>query len=116
MSSLRIVRIIKVVDTREYEEGPGDRFYPIPGSGKEHECARCGRLHEVHALVQLETGDEAIVGTGCAARESLDMAPLFRKADGLAKRLRRLEDLGLKGHVSGVPAVLRPQRPSLRLQ
>lgn len=49
---MEIVRIVRVVDTREYTE-EGDRWVPVPGSGIENECARCGRLYEVHATVEL---------------------------------------------------------------
>ncbi len=86
----RIVRILKVVDTREFEEGPDDKVRPIPGSGRLNVCDRCGREHEVHAWVLLEDGTNAIVGTGCGRKESADLAAKFTKADALAKRLARL--------------------------
>jgi len=71
---MKIERILKVVDTRQYEEGPDDKWYPIVGSGHEHACARCGRMHEIHAMVLLDDGNEAVVGTGCASKENTEMA------------------------------------------
>jgi len=63
-----IIKILSVVDTREYEEGPDDKWYPIPGSGREHQCYRCGRLHEIHAEVLLDDEKIVVVGTGCMNR------------------------------------------------
>lgn len=87
----RIVRLLSVVDTRQYEE-VGDRWVPIPGSGLARDCARCGRQHEVHAEVLLEDGRTAVVGTGCAERSTMD--PAVRAAvssgDRAAKRLASL--------------------------
>lgn len=60
--------ILEVRDTRRYDvdfSGPDERWYPIPGSGLEHQCDRCGRIHEVHAHVIDATGRSGIVGTGC---------------------------------------------------
>ncbi len=62
---MKIAKVIRVEDTRQWEEGPDDRWYPIPGSGIENNCGRCGRAHEVHATVQLEDDSQMIVGTGC---------------------------------------------------
>lgn len=86
----RIVRVIRVVDTRVWEEGPDDRSHPIAGSGKEHECSRCHRMHEIHAEVELSDGTEQIVGTGCAARESMNIAAQIRTAEAREKSVRRL--------------------------
>lgn len=88
----RIVRVIKIVDTRLYEEGPDGKWHPIPGSGSEHECARCGKAHEVHAEVQLSDGTHELVGTGCAARESMEAGEgeRIQKAEAKAKRLARM--------------------------
>lgn len=88
--SEKIVEVIEVVDTREWVEGPDDRWYAIPGSGNPHECSRCRRTHEIHALVELESGARAIVGTGCAARESLEFAGAFRRGENRAKRVKEL--------------------------
>ncbi len=87
----RIVKILEVVDTRTWEEGADDKWYPIPGSGIEHECDRCGRFHEIHATVLLESGKAAIVGTGCMGREDIEMAKRFQQADRAAKRLAQLK-------------------------
>jgi len=86
-----IVRVLRVVDTREYEEGTDGRYHPIAGSGTEHECSRCGRLHEVHATVLLQDGSEAVVGTGCAGTESMDVQGAMRSAASAAKRIAQLE-------------------------
>ncbi len=62
---MKIIRVLRVEDTRQWEEGPDDRWYPIPGSGQENQCGRCGRSHEIHATVELEDKTTMIVGTGC---------------------------------------------------
>lgn len=85
----RIVKILGVVDTREYVE-EGDRWIPLPGSGTEHECDRCGRFHEVHATVLLESGRTVIVGTGCMGRDNMELKRRFQRADRAAKRLAAL--------------------------
>lgn len=75
MVALRIVRLLRIVDTRQREERDGmfsSYSVPIPGTGIEHECARCGALHEVHAHVELEGGATAVVGTGCARQAAMD--------------------------------------------
>ncbi len=87
----RIVKILKVVDTRKYEEGDDDKWHAIAGSGIEHECDRCGKLHEVHATVLLEDGLQVIVGTGCMAQEDAEMAAKFQSLDRAAKRLSELQ-------------------------
>lgn len=69
----QIVKILEVVDTREYEE-IDDRWVPIRGSGTESFCARCGRPHEVHATVELLDKRTAVVGTGCMKGCSLEKA------------------------------------------
>ena len=86
---MKILRILRVHDTREYEEGPDGKWRPIPGSGVEHECARCGRLHEVHAEVETEGGGFSIVGTGCMGAVDLDVAA--RKLAGKASTRRKHE-------------------------
>ncbi len=77
-----IVKILSVVDTRQYEEVADDVWKPIPGSGDIAQCARCDRDHEVHATVLLASGESAIVGTGCMARDSMNVE---------RKRIMRLE-------------------------
>ncbi len=83
----KIVKILKVKDTRQYQEEPDGRFYPIPGSGSEHECDRCGRIHEVHATVLTDDGQTLTVGTGCMLAESTEIARALLRLDHAAKRL-----------------------------
>lgn len=85
-----IVSIVSIVDTRVYEE-QGDRWVPIPGSGVALRCSRCNREHEVHATVALSDGSTAVVGTGCASKESAALAPAFRSGEARAKRVASLE-------------------------
>lgn len=89
---MKIERILSVVDTREYIERTDGRegFEPVPGSGVEHECYRCGRLHEVHATVLLADGQTVIVGTGCMGKDDAEMGKRFSSADRAAKRLQAL--------------------------
>lgn len=87
---MKIVKILKVVDTRKYEEGDDDKFHPVAGSGIEHACDRCGKVHEVHATVLLEDGTQATVGTGCMAQEDAVMTAKFQSLDRAAKRLSQL--------------------------
>lgn len=89
--ALNIVRILSVVDTRQYEE-QGDRWVPIPGSGNARECTRCGREHEVHAEVLLGDGRTAVVGTGCAEKSTMDPAIRAAATSGerAAKKLAQL--------------------------
>jgi hypothetical protein len=88
--TMKIVKILKVVDTRKYEEGDDDKFHAVAGSGIEHACDRCGKTHEVHATVLLEDGSHATVGTGCMAHEDAIMAAAFQSMDRAAKRLAQL--------------------------
>lgn len=83
----KIVKILKVEDTRKYQEEPDGRFYSIPGSGSEHECDRCGRIHEVHATVQTDDGQTLTVGTGCMLAESTEISRALLRLDHVAKRL-----------------------------
>lgn len=84
-----IIEIVRVVDTREYIED-GDRWIPIPGSGSENECARCGALHEIHATVRLEDGSLMIVGTSCARTESTEVRCGLSRGASAAKRVASL--------------------------
>jgi len=86
----RIIRILAVKDTRQYEEGPDDRFYPIPGSGEQHCCARCSKLHEIHATVLLENNQEAVVGRSCAKKDSIEISEQCENTAKLAIRLAKL--------------------------
>ena len=85
---MKIVKVISVVDTREYEE-QGDSFVPIPGSGNPNICSRCGREHEIHWNVLLEDGQEAVVGGSCAKSYSLDFR-IIQGAERQASRRKRL--------------------------
>lgn len=85
----QIVRIVKVRDTREYEEVSDGVFKPIPGSGKESFCARCGRPHEVHAEVELADKRHVIVGTGCMMGSRLEKEA--KTGAGLAKTIAKWE-------------------------
>lgn len=87
---MEITRIIKVVDTREYEE-VDDRWRPIPGSGTENQCSRCGRLHEVHATVELKNGSTTIVGTGCMKSDSVEIQSGIKRLTSASKRIAKLE-------------------------
>lgn len=90
VESLRIVRVLSVVDTREYVED-GDRWVPVPGSGDLHECSRCGRVHEVHATVELSDGSTSLVGTGCAKGEEAEIVRALTNGANAAKRTKILE-------------------------
>jgi len=65
-----IVAIESVVDTRDYEEGPDDKWVPIPGSGDKRCCDRCGRNHEIHWQVTVKDSggkkESRVMGGGCA--------------------------------------------------
>ncbi len=87
-TSPKIIRIIEVRDTREYEE-VDERWVPIPGSGTVAICARCGREHEVHAEVELGDKTTAVVGTGCMTKGSL-LAKKLAAGARAAKRLAAL--------------------------
>ncbi len=87
--STTIVRVLSVVDTREYEE-QGDKWIPIPGSGQESFCARCGRPHEILATVELSDGSTAVVGTSCAKDESIEVQRELKRGAANAKKLTAL--------------------------
>lgn len=89
-ATVEIVKVLRVVDTRQYEEGPDDRWIPIPGSGDENRCFRCGRSHEVHAHVKLSDDREVIVGTACSKQESTEVQAAIKSAASAAKRLNAL--------------------------
>lgn len=83
---MKIVKVVSVVDTREYEE-QGDSFVPIPGSGNSNTCSRCGREHEIHWTVLLEDGQNAVVGGSCAKAYSLDLGPNIFMSVSLAPKV-----------------------------
>jgi hypothetical protein len=88
---VKIVRIVSVVDTREYEEVSDGKFKPIPGSGSTATCSRCGRGHEVHATVELSDGTTTVVGTGCANKMDMSIEVEMRAAASKASAGRRLQ-------------------------
>lgn len=72
-SETKIVRVVSVRDTRAFEDTDfGMR--PIPGSGDARSCDRCGRVHEVHAVVELANGARQTVGTGCMKADDAEIA------------------------------------------
>ena len=79
------MKILRVVDTREYEEIADGKWAAIPGSGNARECDRCGRLHEVHAYVETDDGTTMIVGTGCMGLGPEVARKLASKAGTIAK-------------------------------
>lgn len=85
---MKIVKVVSVVDTREYEE-QGDSFVPIPGSGNANVCGRCTREHEIHWTVLLEGGEKAVVGGSCAKAGSLDQK-FIQNAERSAVREKKL--------------------------
>lgn len=123
----RILRLVKIIDTRDREERDGmfsSFSVPVPGTGTEHACHRCGAPHEVHAYVEVEGGEVVIVGTGCARRAAMDagdaaLARAISTAERRAKvraavvaeiaRLRRLVEERAAGEAAvgalAVPAV-----------
>lgn len=86
MDPKSIVRVVSVVDTRQVEE-IGDRFVRVPGTGEENECARCGRLHEIHAAVETADGQLHVVGVSCARGSSIE--DTVRKAIGRVRTIGR---------------------------
>jgi hypothetical protein len=86
----KIVKVLDVVDTRDYEEVADGVFKPVAGSGTESDCARCARIHLVHAHVLLSDGTSTVVGTGCMGKESMELGAVVRKATAAVKRLGKL--------------------------
>ncbi len=92
----KITRILRVEDTRMREEGPDDRWYPVPGSGIENNCGRCGRAHEVHATVEIDidgTLGTMIVGTGCMKADEAEVASQIRSVLSAQRTLAKHERL-----------------------
>ncbi len=84
------MEILSVEDTRAYAAGTDGRFHPIPGSGRERACDRCGRTHEIHVTV-FDGNRTAVVGLGCALQDNLLTAPAYQSLGSAAKTLARLE-------------------------
>ncbi len=93
---MKITRVLHVEDTRQWEEGPGDRWYPIPGSGIKNNCGRCGREHEVHATVETSADGvlgSMIVGTGCMKADEGEVAAQIRSILSAQRTLAKNERL-----------------------
>lgn len=86
----RIVKILEVLDTRRYEEVEPDKWKPIPGTGIENECDRCNKVHEVHVRVLLDSGRQAVIGTGCARNESMDVQSRIKSSVSAVMTVKRL--------------------------
>ena len=84
-------KILDVVDTRTYEEGPDDRWHPVPGSGTVNQCDRCGKDHEVHVVVEDQDGKEQVVGTSCAHATG-PLAKRMASAVSAAQKLKALKE------------------------
>ena len=80
--------ILNIQDTRQNEEGPNDKWIPIPGSGIENECQRCGKTHEVHVTVQ-DGESFFIVGTGCAKKDSMISDKQAQAGNSTAKTIAK---------------------------
>jgi len=87
MKGQTIKRVLCVVDTRDLVE-EGDRFIRVSGTGNSHDCARCGREHEVHVYVELSDGSQAIIGSSCANEP--EMAAKIRSLMNAEARLAGL--------------------------
>ncbi len=85
-----ILRLVTVIDTREWSVGP-DGAFPIPGSGVMNECARCGAQHEIHAHVELSDGTRAIMGDTCATREAAHLGAAIKDAKAHAVSLAKAQ-------------------------
>ena len=89
---MKIIKVLCVEDTRQWEEGPDDRWYPVPGSGIKNNCGRCGREHEVHATVLLDDEKTTmLVGTGCMAADEAEVATQIRSIVNSQKTLKKLK-------------------------
>lgn len=77
------MKLIRIVDTRDFDIIEGmykDKKVPIPGSGNQNRCAMCGSVHEIHAYVENDAGEQMIVGIGCA-----------KKLDGMTTQIKLLQ-------------------------
>ena len=87
----RIIEILNVCDTRDWEEVAEDKWVAIPGSGDPHVCDRCGRTHEVHAEVLCDDNTKMVVGTGCAKKDMAE--PTFKALKSAFNTLNTLRKL-----------------------
>lgn len=82
------MKILNIKDTRDYEEGPNDRWIAIAGSGILNQCERCNKDHEVHVTVQ--DGDKVfMVGTGCATKEDMITSKQAKAGNSTAKTIAK---------------------------
>jgi len=87
-------KILKVEDTRQYEEGDDDKWYPVPGSGHDHECDRCGKNHVIHYSVQCRaTGKELNVGSECAGQTGIDDKSNHKTYQSAASTVKKLQSM-----------------------
>ena len=104
---MRIVRIIEIRDTRDFDyevDAHGEEVLrPVPGTGEPHSCDRCGRAHEVHATVELDDGSAAVVGSTCANAGDGVTPEALRSGAALATRVAKLrrEVEALDGRLAG---------------
>lgn len=90
MNANKIVKVLRVHDTRDYEE-VGDKWKPVSGSGEFNICDRCKRLHEVHVYVLLEDGSNAVVGSSCCKQESVEIQSRIASGVSAAQAIKRFE-------------------------
>ena len=84
------IKILSVEDTRRYEQGPTGHFHPVPGSGSERACSRCGGTHEL--LLTYSDGEAPkVIGLGCALQAHLLTDSAYHRLGAAAKTLARLE-------------------------
>lgn len=84
--------VVRVVDTREWVEGPDERWVAIPGSGDVRQCDRCDRTHEIHAHVTDAAGQAWIVGTGCMDEDTAIARRVATKASTVARNAAKAAD------------------------
>lgn len=107
-----ITKVLSVVDTREWDDNQ-EPPKPIPGSGDPRQCDRCTRTHEVHVNVQLDTGAEACIGSGCARQNEMGMV---RKAVASAANVdRRTKQLAKDEKLLGQARVVQAEVDALPL-
>lgn len=106
---LAIARVVDIQDTRQFERVADSRgrmvWRPVPDSGEQRRCDRCGRPHEVWATVELVDGSRRVVGTGCAgARPGLADAATRARAAILEAEHQRAIGADLQRLLQEAPA------------
>lgn len=90
------IKILGVIDTREQEWDKG-RLKGIPGTGATRNCDRCGRGHEIHAI--LEVGEiNNVMGVSCAKKFLHEKQ--FRNEDHKTESFYVIDEGKLKGRTS----------------